>query len=852
MKRMTFKACQVLLAMCVMTRIVAAQEPQTAAPEGVAPVAAQGAVPTPMEPAASTAPAASSSPEATASPPSFPTALSPQGAAPENAPSDANSSGTPPAAAASSSDALTPDASAVPAIPLDLPPPTQAANTPDTPPEFLPGNAVSVTVAQMGQPKGIILSGGQLQAGINFTLPSDQVITSAQMNLNLKVSPEMAARNTTLQLMMNGQPLGTVPLGTSDSNISSYQLEVPAALVVSSNNISFKINDGDALLCLRDLSDKYQVTIMPDTRLDLEGQQLNIGADLSHFPRPFFDPMQMTPTTLAFAFPAKLQPELVSAAAIVASWFGIEADYRGIRFNVLQDRLPEKNGILFGKPGDVIGGLTLPETATPILQIVDNPGNPVYKLLLVIGNTDQQLRAAASRLTRGDFNVQSPFMPVDIQTIPTSKPYDAPRWIATDRPVRLIELMRDDQSLTVSGVWHDPLQLAFRAAPDLFLWDGETIPMQIGYRFPLESWIDDERSYLSMTFNGTFLRNLPVNKQGLLEMVWHKLGGDARQEIANVSLEPYLIYGDNQLSLYFNIETKESAPCSVLLNNNIKSRINEDSWIDLSKTQHFSLLPNLSYFVGASFPFTRLADFSQTVLLLAETPAESEISTLLDLAARSGIATGTPLYHNRVMFGLPSGGANLAWLSQSDVLAVSTLNQNAFNQAILAQSPFTVNEHTFGVRKPSMWQTAQRYLEGDWTASGLDADRYFSSNESWRGFVSFRSQWNPSRVVVMAVGSNGDQISRLHADLNLPRINAGIRGDVAIITDENGIRSFRVGPQFPSGQMPWYMMVVWYANQHSALLALAGLMFALVIGLSLYGLLKRRAHKRLNPQDYDK
>lgn len=852
MKRMTFKACQVLLAMCVMTRIVAAQEPQTAAPEGVAPVAAQGAVPTPMEPAASAAPAASSSPEATASPPAFPTTLSPQGAAPENAPSDANSSGTPPAAAASSSDALTPDASAVPAIPLDLPPPTQAANTPDTPPEFLPGNAVSVTVAQMGQPKGIILSGGQLQAGINFTLPSDQVITSAQMNLNLKVSPEMAARNTTLQLMMNGQPLGTVPLGTSDSNISSYQLEVPAALVVSSNNISFKINDGDALLCLRDLSDKYQVTIMPDTRLDLEGQQLNIGADLSHFPRPFFDPMQMTPTTLSFAFPAKLQPELVSAAAIVASWFGIEADYRGIRFNVLQDRLPEKNGILFGKPGDVIGGLTLPETATPILQIVDNPGNPVYKLLLVIGNTDQQLRAAASRLTRGDFNVQSPFMPVDIQTIPTSKPYDAPRWIATDRPVRLIELMRDDQSLTVSGVWHDPLQLAFRAAPDLFLWDGETIPMQIGYRFPLESWIDDERSYLSMTFNGTFLRNLPVNKQGLLEMVWHKLGGDARQEIANVSLEPYLIYGDNQLSLYFNIETKESAPCSVLLNNNIKSRINEDSWIDLSKTQHFSLLPNLSYFVGASFPFTRLADFSQTVLLLAETPAESEISTLLDLAARSGIATGTPLYHNRVMFGLPSGGANLAWLSQSDVLAVSTLNQNAFNQAILAQSPFTVNEHTFGVRKPSMWQTAQRYLEGDWTASGLDADRYFSSNESWRGFVSFRSQWNPSRVVVMAVGSNGDQISRLHADLNLPRINAGIRGDVAIITDENGIRSFRVGPQFPSGQMPWYMMVVWYANQHSALLALAGLMFALVIGLSLYGLLKRRAHKRLNPQDYDK
>jgi hypothetical protein len=104
-------------------------------------------------------------------------------------------------------------------------------------------------------------------------------------------------------------------------------------------------------------------------------------------------------------------------------------------------------------------------------------------------------------------------------------------------------------------------------------------------------------------------------------------------------------------------------------------------------------------------------------------------------------------------------------------------------------------------------------------------------------------------VVVLAIGSSVEQLSRLQTDLNLARINAGIRGDAAIITDENGVRSFRVGQQVPSGQMPWYMMVVWYANQHSALLAVLGLLFATVIGLSLYALLKKRARKRLNPQD---
>ena len=740
-----------------------------------------------------------------------------------------------------------PDAVAVPdSLPAPVPAPAVAASAPSV---LIPGNVSSITVAQMGQPRGIMLSGGQLQAGIDFTLPADQVITNAQLFLNLKVSPAMAARNTTLQLMMNGQPLGTVPLGSADSDVSNYQLEVPAAMVVSSNNISFKINDGDALLCLRDLSDKYQVTIMPNTRLDLEGQQLNIGSDLSHFPRPFFDSMQMTPASVEFAFPSKTRPEQVSAAALVASWLGIEADYRGISFNTLNDKLPEKNGILIGKPGEHIGGLILPETQKPMLQIIDNPGNPVYKLLLVVGNSDQQLRAAAWRLTQGKFNLQTASTTVENQAIPVSKAYDAPRWITTGRPVRLSELMRKDQSLTATGIWHDSLSVAFRAAPDLFLWDGDTIPVKIGYRFPIENWIDEERSYLSLTLNGTFLYNLPVNKQGALETLWRKVGGDARQEEYNLALEPYLIYGDNQLSLYFNIQTKETAPCGVLLNNNIKSRISEDSWIDLSKTRHFTLLPNLSYFVGASFPFSRFADYARTVLLLPENPSETEISTLLNMAARSGNATGTSLNSNTVMFGVPTAGANLLRLEQSHVLSVSTINQSTFNRTLLAQSPFTSNEHSFGVRERSVWQKIQHWIEGDWSSKGIAADRYFSSNEAWRGFVSFRSQWNPEYFVVMAIGSTDEQLSRLQTDLSSARINAGIRGDAAIITDENGVRSFRVGQQFPSGQMPWYMMVVWYANQHSALLAILGLLFASIIGLSLYALLKKRAHKRLNPQD---
>lgn len=139
----------------------------------------------------------------------------------------------------------------------------------------------------------------------------------------------------------------------------------------------------------------------------------------------------------------------------------------------------------------------------------------------------------------------------------------------------------------------------------------------------------------------------------------------------------------------------------------------------------------------------------------------------------------------------------------------------------------------------------QRRLTGDWTSASLDADRYFSSSSAWRGFISYRSPWNSTRLVVVALASNDDQLARLKTDLESPRINAGIRGDTAVITSDNGVRSFQVSTPFPSGQMPWYMMAVWYASQHSGFLAVLGLIATSIMGLALTAMFKRHARKRL-------
>lgn len=704
----------------------------------------------------------------------------------------------------------------------------------------------TITIKEMGQPNGLLLSGGQLQSGIVFTLPNDLVITSAKLSMALKISPELASKNYSLQLMLNGQPLGALPLTQSSETSSVYQVEVPAAMVVATNNLSMSIiGDNNALQCETDQLNKFWVSVLPTSSIQLEGQQLNLGKNLGVFPRPFFDAMQVKETKVAIAFPANIRADVIAAAAGVASWFGYQANYRDIDFPVQFDSLPEGNGILFGKPGEHIGDFVLPQSQGPGLQLIDNPLNPVAKLLLVIGNDEGELRQAVWRLISEPLPQNVSSLSVKPQAIPRSLPYDAPRWINTEHPVLLKSLVPNLDALTANGIYHDGIHVAFRAAPDLFMWDGETIPIHIGYRFPIENWIDEQTSQLNVSINDTFLYNLPVNKKGLIESLWRLAGGDTRQESYTLRLAPYLIYGDNQLEFYFAINPKAGTPCKLLNNNNIKSRIEPDSYIDLSHTHHFTLLPNLSYFVGASFPFTRLADFSQTLVLLPEKPSSMEVRTLLDLAARAGNSTGKPIMYVKVKLGATENAQNDPLFMDNDILVVSTLEHADFAQTLLNGTPFELKNGVLSVKELSTLERVTDYLTGVWFRQQVEADRYLSSTDSWRGFMSFRSTWNPQKVVVLATATGDDQLASIHNDLKSPKLNAGVRGDLAVITNENGVRSFSVGQQFPRGELPWYQMIIWYASQHIVILALLALLTSAIIGVSMYGVLKRHAARRL-------
>ncbi|MEC5318035.1 cellulose biosynthesis cyclic di-GMP-binding regulatory protein BcsB [Brenneria populi subsp. brevivirga] len=704
----------------------------------------------------------------------------------------------------------------------------------------------AISIADMGQRNGLTLRGGQMQSGIRFTLPYGQVVTQAKLYLTFSASSMLAKEGNQLYLMLNGQPLGAIPLAGASSAENTYELDIPAAMVVSNNNLSFSVHTPTDSLCEAGDENRYQLGILPETRIELTNQLLNIDKDLGYFPRPFFDPMVMGKSAIPVVFGAKPSAQAITAATIVASFLGIRANYRNIDFPVYQNALPENNAIIFALAGETVADLTIPADDGAAIRVMDNPLNPIYKLLLVTGRNGEELRQAAYRLTSAALPAGQDRLLVQSQSIPPRQPYDAPRWINTERPVTFRELVGEPGDLIAEGLYHDSIHINFRAAPDLFMWDGQNIPVRINYRFPTESWIDEDASLLNVSLNGTFLRNLPVNKMGLLESAWHRLGGDTRQESYELALAPYLIYGDNQMELYHNIKHKPGTPCAVLRSGNIKSTIDGGSTIDLSGSHHFSMLPNLSYYVGAAFPFSKMADFSQTQVVLAEEPDAAEIGTLLNLAARAGNATGVAVSHIRVNLGLRN---NVAALAGSDVLIVASLTQSELMGQLLSASPYHIDGQRLALKTPSMRDKLARYLSGQWSSQYLAADRYLSSIGEWRGFLSFPSPWSSHRLAVVATGSGDGQLEQIDNDLNSAAINAGIRGDMAVITSDGGVRSFSVSPRYPDGQMPWYLMVVWYANQHAVILSLLAALVSVLLGIPLYRLLSRHAQRRLARQN---
>ncbi|MGD0445554.1 MAG: cellulose biosynthesis cyclic di-GMP-binding regulatory protein BcsB [Edaphobacter sp.] len=176
----------------------------------------------------------------------------------------------------------------------------------------------------------------------------------------------------------------------------------------------------------------------PDQNQDLIP---SLPDDLTLLPAPFFAQTDLQPA-IPIVFLAQPSPKALEAAGIVASWFGILAPNRQVRFPVTIGAIPSGNAIVISeKTATLPASLQLAPNSRPTIAIRTAPSDPSSKLLILTANSPDGLLTAARVLAlKRDLLQGSTFRISPIGVSLPGQPSDEPRPVSTEKITILPDL----------------------------------------------------------------------------------------------------------------------------------------------------------------------------------------------------------------------------------------------------------------------------------------------------------------------------------------------------------------------------------------------------------------------------
>jgi len=498
-----------------------------------------------------------------------------------------------------------------------------------------PTRDVTLTFAQIAPPPGsMILRGVNPDGGIEFGTRSDEIVSKAMLNLEYTPSPSLLPVQSQLKVYLNDELMGVLPVTKEQlGKKTQAQIAIDPLYITDFNRVRLEFVGHYRDVCENPASSTLWMDIGRNSSLAMTYQKLTLKNDLSNFPVPFFDPRDNRPLNLPMVFagvPALAQQQ---AASIVASWFGSRTGWRGQQFPVSYDALPDSNAIVFATNDKRPAFLRdVPPVTAPTVMMMNHPTNPFMKVLVVFGRDDKDILQAAKGIAQGNLLFRGDRVVVDeVKPLLARKPYDAPNWVRTDRAISFGELKTYEEQLQSTGLQPASINVAMNLPPDLYLLRSSGIDMNLNYRYTAPPTKDSSRMDISL--NNQFLQSFSLTSsqdsnrlllrlpvlQGLL---------DGKTEVTIPALKLGAL---NQLR--FDFQYMNPMPGGTIENcitfQPVQNRvvIGDDSTIDFSKYYHFIAMPDLRAFANAGFPFSRMADLSDTLVVLPAQPTPGQLTT---------------------------------------------------------------------------------------------------------------------------------------------------------------------------------------------------------------------------------
>ncbi|MEN9868887.1 MAG: hypothetical protein RL748_4477 [Pseudomonadota bacterium] len=701
---------------------------------------------------------------------------------------------------------------------------------------------LNLSFRQMGHLTPIKLRGVDGSASLPFSIRSDEVVVGAKLKFEYHYSPSLIPELSHLQVMLNEEIVAVYPLPKDKNLKNQREIEIDPRLFTDYNKLRFALIGHYTYKCEDPMHTSLWLNLSTQGKLELALAPLAQTNDLKYLPVPFFDKRDNNALRLPFVFAGQPSFTSLKAAGIVASWFGGLASYRGSEFPVSIDTLPPGNAVVVLQGNEKIGAFTATNSAG--VSIITHPTNPNAKLLIVSGkNEDDLLRAArAIALDHTTLRGQRVTITQDNEP-PPRKPYDAPSWVPSDKPVPFGTLAKLDE-LQVKGYFPDLIRVNFRVAPDLFTWRSSGVPMELKYRFTRMPF--SKNSSLNISVNRNFVQALSLAEPGkkmtatdLLKLPVLDNSLVVRKDLLFVP--PYQVGERNQLQLHYYFDVTKEGECRDGLPDNLEAAIDPESTIDFSGFPHYAALPNLAFFANIGYPYTKLADLSETAVVLPDRPDAHEVGTYLMLMGRMGEATGYPALRHQVIT-----ASQVDKSSERDLIVIGSQQSQSLMEKWADHWPMVQSKGERRVREPDVFRRPLYRWEGE----DVQNTPRPNANLSLRGasnlsaMMAIESPLTAKRSVVFLYADKSSDLAKIGRAMRNPELVPQVQGDFVVIDDAMATHA-KVGETYYVGSLPWSHHLRWFFSNHPIMVGSFVLLLSLVLAVLAYRVLRRVAAKRL-------
>lgn len=691
-----------------------------------------------------------------------------------------------------------------------------------------------LTFEQLGQNQTMRLLGVDGYKTLAFAIPPNEAVQQASIHLLTHFSEALIRETSHLKVYLNDEVAAVLPVpeNASAGQAQQYDVSLPIWMLQSYNVLKLQLIGHYTWQCENPFDSRLWADIEPRSRLSLEVDERPLPDELSILPAPFIHPLDPSPILLSFVLADK-SPATLEAAGIAASWFGVLAHGRKMQFSVSDGALPPQGHAIViqgasGNPSWIDQALA-PATGSQV-QIMAHPDDPFGKVLVIRGDDAAQLKNAARALALGADTLTGPQARIDAVSESPRKPYDAPAWLPTDRPVRLGELDVLGGARTVPGFRPDPITLAFNLPPDLYAWQDRRVPLWLKSRYTLQANPQPATLQVQINHDRVLEFELPSNRD---------VAGARTRGVSEEALElPLTLLGSRgTLGFLFDYHIPPAPECANAIADVFRSEIDANSTLDFSDFQHFIRMPNLAAFATSGFPYSRMADLSESAIVMDANPENDEIQAYLALMSHVAAVTGYPSSRLTVML----GDAQKDALADKDVLILNAGPMHPLLQEWSSHFP----SPTERFRDTSILDRLTQWVRS--FAGSPEQSIHAARDQGLVMLTGFRSPLNDQRSVVALMSAQASQLAQgVHLFLDQGEIMAEIQGGIAVV-DAQGAHSWLTDGTYYLGSLGTWRYLRWLFNQNPVSLMILMFLGVLLLSTMMYLALRTQARRRLNP-----